>query len=334
MSFPSDFSELVESRKQSRDLSVQSYPLISITAVPGEESDSNKVQISDWTVESFDEHSITFHMRYEEPIEISQNDEPESVTISLRLSELADAEGRPLPVEETLTVTVPRQIPDEKQADSIAEGSSTTEFITFAILVLNFLFSASLAQVWGLLNGMQLTVHLPVFRLKVPANALFFLTYMIEVATFDPVPVEAIWAIWNLPAKEPWSPSFDSAGYSYVFVVENFGMGAFFLHIFCAITIVFAVLPLLPCAGSIVKHRKFTEYRHQIFFGSILRLFFEGYLEFTIAICISAVNMQWDLNQGFAVGYCNVLTILIGVILVGLFIYIPVYYLVNIDLLD
>ena len=73
---------------------------------------------------------------------------------------------------------------------------------------------------------------------------------------------------------------------------------------------------------------------HFVFFGSILRLFFEGYLEFTIAICIGAVNLNWEANQGFAVAYCNVLTILIGIILAGLFIYIPVYYLVNIDLLD
>ena len=66
-----------------------------------------------------------------------------------------------------------------------------------------------------MLNGLQLSTHLPLFRLKVPANASFMLDHLIEVATFDPVPVEAIWAIFPLPAQDPYSASFDSAGYSY-----------------------------------------------------------------------------------------------------------------------
>ena len=68
------------------------------------------------------------------------------------------------------------------------------------------------------------------FHLIVPGNAIFFLKYMIEVATFDPLPVDAIWLIWNLPVKDPWSESFDSCGYSFIYPVENFGLGTFFIH--------------------------------------------------------------------------------------------------------
>ena len=98
---------------------------------------------------------------------------------------------------------------------------------------------------------------MPVFRLKVPANALFFLNYMIEVSTFDPLPVDAIWLIWKLPARDPWSDSFDSAGYSFVYPVENFGTGTFLIHIMMVIVLIFWILPQLECAAFISKHPKF-----------------------------------------------------------------------------
>ena len=60
-------------------------------------------------------------------------------------------------------------------------------------------------------------------------------------------------------------------------------------------------------------------------------MFFEGYTSFTIAICISLLNLQWNLDLGYSVLYCNVFSILIGGILVGLFIYVPVVYLTNLD---
>ena len=63
-------------------------------------------------------------------------------------------------------------------------------------------------------------------------------------------------------------------------------------------------------------------------------LFFESYTQFSIAICISWINLNWDTTQGFSVFYCNCMTVLFGAILVALLIFIPVYYSFNIDRMD
>ena len=164
-----------------------------------------------------------------------------------------------------------------------------------------------------------------------PANAVFFTSYMIEVATWDPLPIDAIWFIWSLPAKDPWSDSFDSIGYSFVYPVENFGIGTLMIHFVMLCALIVWILPQLECASPIFKHPKFIQYEHKLFFNGILLLFFEGYTQFSISICISLVNLDWDPTQGFSVFYCNILTVTFAVILVALIIFIPVFYTLNID---
>jgi len=43
----------------------------------------------------------------------------------------------------------------------------------------------SLAQVWGLISGMQLVVHMPLFQIDIPHSTMSVLSELIKVATFD-----------------------------------------------------------------------------------------------------------------------------------------------------
>ena len=87
----------------------------------------------------------------------------------------------------------------------------------------NFILSASLNQLWSMLNGLQLLVHLPLFNLKFPANASYMLNFSIHVATFDFLPIESIWWIFDFPEKGAFNLSFYSSGYEYVNLIENMG---------------------------------------------------------------------------------------------------------------
>ena len=46
------------------------------------------------------------------------------------------------------------------------------------------------------------------FNLKFPANAGFLLNFLISVATFDVLPIEAIWLFFDFPELGAFSPSF------------------------------------------------------------------------------------------------------------------------------
>ena len=87
-----------------------------------------------------------------------------------------------------------------------------------------------------------MTTHMPVLRLKVPSNATYFLNYLIEVATFDPLPIEAIWAVFQFPTKTPFDEAFDAAGYNYIYAIENFGTGTVVIHAFSIMMVICCLL--------------------------------------------------------------------------------------------
>ena len=102
---------------------------------PREDLDKDRVKVIHWSIKSYDKHEISFHVEFDNPIEISQTEKSDSLTIILRLGAFTDVNGRPLSPEEILTVTLPRQIPSVTEAESIAEGGSATEAVSFFVII-------------------------------------------------------------------------------------------------------------------------------------------------------------------------------------------------------
>ena len=94
--------------------------------------------------------------------------------------------------------------------------------------LVNLLLLAALNHLWSMLNGLQLTTHMQLFNIKFPANAGFLLNFLVNVATFDIMPIEGIWFFFDLPEKGAFNLSFQSSGYEYTYLVENMGT-CFFL---------------------------------------------------------------------------------------------------------
>lgn len=199
------------------------------------------------------------------------------------------------------------------------------------MMIMSMLLAASLNQLYSMLNGLQMTTHLPVFRLKVPSNATYFLNFLIEVSTFDPLPIEAIWAVFPFPQKAPYDDAFDAAGYNYIYAIENFGTGTVMIHAFI---FMMAICGMLWCTkpSNKVYTPLFKLYRF-LSFGAFLLLFYEGYLEMSISLFIGAFNMEWSAELGRSVLYSNFFTLSICIIILLLPIFICVYYTLYVDAL-
>ena len=74
--------------------------------------------------------------------------------------------------------------------------------------VVSLILAASLNQLWSMMNGLQLAVHLPLFYTTFPANANFFLTFLIDVATFDMLPPEVPNFFFDFPVKDSFNLAF------------------------------------------------------------------------------------------------------------------------------
>ena len=70
-----------------------------------------------------------------------------------------------------------------------------------------------------------------------------------------------------------------------------------------------------------------------LFWGSILRLFFEGYLEICLSVFVSMTDLEWS-GQNYSVVFNNIFSVLTSFILVGLPIFIAIFYPVHVDKLD
>jgi len=82
--------------------------------------------------------------------------------------------------------------------------------------VLNLILSASLNQVWSMLNSLQISVHGPMFsKLKFPANAMMFNQYLSYIANFDLInTAENIDPyFYYFPEDEAFSINFAQCGY-------------------------------------------------------------------------------------------------------------------------
>ena len=63
--------------------------------------------------------------------------------------------------------------------------------------------SGAMSQVWGMINGMQIFVNLPLFGVEFPPMSLSILNALIAIATFDVLPSDDVFAAAFTLPDEP-----------------------------------------------------------------------------------------------------------------------------------
>ena len=195
--------------------------------------------------------------------------------------------------------------------------------------VLSIILLASLNQLWTMLNGLQLTTHLPLFSLKFPSNAGFLLSFLISVATFDIMPIEGIWFFFDLPERGSHNSSFQASGYEFKYIVENMGTCFFMTQIYFLLCIVALICYfILRCTkGCLIEyvssvHAKLKEI---LFWPVALRFVYESYLELVICVAIALLNLEWN-SENFSIGYTTIFTIFMGLVIIALPCFTGIFY--------
>ena len=87
--------------------------MIEISSIPGADSVVDVLNL-DWEIKEATEEGIDFKLKYKDPLEVSQNEEPDKVLVTFNLASFTDEYGQRLGNDTTIEVEVPRQIPSEK----------------------------------------------------------------------------------------------------------------------------------------------------------------------------------------------------------------------------
>ena len=108
---------------------------------------------------------------------------------------------------------MPTQLPNDQSTQALEEAAETTEasgqFIMSTNLVVNTLLSASVQSLCQLMNGLQLIVHLPLFKIVFPPNVIMLISPLVNVANFDIIPVDLYYPyLFNFGDSEPFNQQF------------------------------------------------------------------------------------------------------------------------------
>ena len=194
--------------------------------------------------------------------------------------------------------------------------------------------SFSLNYIWSMLNGLQLQTHLSLFDLKFPANASFLQGFLVNVATFDILPIEAIWWLFDFPELGAYNPNFADSGYEYTFLIENMGTCFFLVQIYllgCLITLFLGIL-IKVCLINKAKTTQ-KKLKDRLFWGTAIRFIFESYLELVICVTIGIKNIAWS-QENFSISYCTVFTCVFAAIVLIMPLFTSVFYYCKIDKVD
>ena len=114
-----------------------------------------------------------------------------------------------------------------------------------------------------------------------------------------------------------------------MYAAWNLGTCGIMIYSYILMCIIWAILNCLKekckCKCAVSCHTKLSK---SLFWGFILRLFFEGYLELCLSVFVSLTDMEWK-NQNGSVIFNNLFSIVLTCLLSCLPIFIVVFYIIN-----
>mmetsp|Transcript_29841 Transcript_29841/g.28999 ORF Transcript_29841/g.28999 Transcript_29841/m.28999 type:complete len:222 (+) Transcript_29841:589-1254(+) len=190
----------------------------------------------------------------------------------------------------------------------------TIEVIVVGNLAINFIFYAAFQMVWKLIHSMQVITHIPLLCLAFPGNFLTFTGYLIGIANFDMIPLEALKEkVFGQMKYEKFSDMFDNLGYEGTNIIDHLDT---FLFIFAAILLIAPFLLLIASCKSRFKiaNMIYELYHYRFFFNSTLRVFKGGFLKF----CVSSLLGYYSINFNGMSDTINSIFILLLIVVVSM----------------
>ena len=168
-------------------------PVFKVEVLPGSDSDPMKLEFG-WKVIEMTERWVSIQMYFEEAMFVSANGEPDTLKITfvdkymfvgknnlpLHFGAGRRRQRRALAAaDDSQFLTLYREMPTQIQLDSTAEtaqaaataAADSSKAFMIGNFIFNLLVSASLNQLWSLINTQQLIVLMPLFKTNIPANA-------------------------------------------------------------------------------------------------------------------------------------------------------------------
>lgn len=186
-----------------------------------------------------------------------------------------------LPVQMPLTAATRALAVVTQVASAASNGIMATN------MFLNVILSASLQQLWSMVNTQQIVVLMPLWTVQLPSNAAMFYEFIMQIASFDLIDMMPLWHFLfpNMPATKPISSNFDAIGFNDLYFIHN--SGTIILFLFLWPILLLSIVFMTPCTKvpCIVYLRR--KLKNMIFWDSTIKFITETY---TILVMCVLVN--------------------------------------------
>ena len=116
---------------------------------------------------------------------------------------------------------------------AIESAGIAAEITLLSNLSLNLLLSASLNQLWSMVNAQQLLVVLPLMKFLLPSSATMFFSGIFAIAAFDLYDTNDFWHDQlEIVETEPLNENFDKFGFGSRYMLNNMGTMILFYIIY------------------------------------------------------------------------------------------------------
>lgn len=131
---------------------------------------------------SLNSRELVIQFDFESPMTITSEDE---IEISLGFNEIDKGFNQRTSIARRSMQKQLSRGASENLELMASTASGATVVLTSVVTVGQTILSGSLSQVWGMINGLQIMVHLPTMNVDFPVNVMKLVNATVTVATFD-----------------------------------------------------------------------------------------------------------------------------------------------------
>jgi len=165
----------------------------------------------------------------------------------------------------------------------------------------NILTSGAMAQIWGMINGMQIYSNLPLFQVLFPSYTSSVIGEVTEIANFEVIPLgDLLTMVFEEPEDDGDEdlaiPAFYDNGYESYYMIINLG-GLMVIFVMSISIPLFLILLLSPFKSRLKYAQNKTKALTNAMHGNILiRYVVEAALDISISVALQIYYR--DLNGG------------------------------------
>ncbi|TNV87834.1 hypothetical protein FGO68_gene14781 [Halteria grandinella] len=169
-------------------------------------------------------------------------------------------------------------------------------YILYGNLGAQIFMSVSMQLLWGMVNTLQLIIHMNMLSVIMPANVQLFFSLIVNIVQFKIVPTDKIIStLFGIKQefKSKVSPEFQQTGYGTTNILKNLGL--LLLAVIGVIALIGLVfLMRLGAKRFPIINKIQLMISRKLFFNSIIRGLLEAYMKFGISTWISTMALKID----------------------------------------